>query len=153
MNLESFRGLATDERHIDVEASQLKLFATAIGECNPVFTDAQAARDAGHRALPAPPTFAFCLENLAPPRRNLIAEMGIDLKRVLHAEQGFEYFKTIYAGDRVRLNSRIADIYEKKGGALTFIAQETTLHNQLGELCVKSRSVAVVRAAAAGVAS
>lgn len=40
----------------DVEAGRLRLFARATGETRPEYLDDDAARAAGYRALPAPPT-------------------------------------------------------------------------------------------------
>jgi acyl dehydratase len=46
----------------DVEKGRLRFFAKAIGETNPIYTDEAAAREAGYRALVAPPTFTMVLE-------------------------------------------------------------------------------------------
>ena len=50
---------------VPVEGGQLAFFAKATGETNPIYFDEQAARAAGHPALPAPPTFSFTLNSLA----------------------------------------------------------------------------------------
>jgi hypothetical protein len=47
---------------LTVEAGRLRFFAEAIGETNPVFTELEAAKTAGHRGLPVPPTFLFGIE-------------------------------------------------------------------------------------------
>lgn len=47
---------------LPIERSRLQFFAKAIGETDPVYTDAAAARDAGYPDLPAPPTFLFAAE-------------------------------------------------------------------------------------------
>ena len=41
----------------EVERGRLRFFAKAIGGSNPIYTDEEAAKAAGYRALPAPPTF------------------------------------------------------------------------------------------------
>ena len=64
---------------------------------------------------------------------------------MLHGEQAFTYHAPIYAGDRIRLKTRTVDIYDKKGGAMEFVVQDTTAHNQDGELCVTARTTVVVR--------
>lgn len=140
-----FIGQASEDRFVEVEKGQLRLFAKATGETNPVYTDEAAARAAGYPALPAPPTFAFSLGLLAPAKTGSIAEMGVNIGNVLHGEQRFDYHAPIHAGDRIRLRTETVDIYEKKGGALEFIVQDTTAHNQNDVLCVSSRTVIVVR--------
>jgi len=145
----AFIGLESEPRIVDVEAGQLRFFAKATGETSPIYFDEQAARDAGHTALPAPPTFVFSLALAAPAQRgNLFGDMGIDVTKVVHGEQGFTYHRPIHAGDRITLLARIADIYAKKGGALEFVVQETRAINQHGELCCEMRTVTVVRNAA-----
>jgi acyl dehydratase len=140
-----FIGLESEERHIEVEKGQLKLFATAVGEANAVYSDEAAARAAGYPSIPAPPTFAFSLNLLAPAKIGNVTTMIENIGAVLHGEQQFEYHRMIFAGDRIRLKTKTADIYQKKGGKLDFIVQDSTAHNQHGELCVTSRMTLVVR--------
>jgi len=138
-------GFESEVRYADVEAGQLRLFALATGQRDKIYSDEAAAKAAGHPAIPAPPTFPFSLMLMAPQKKGGILDMGIDIGKVLHGEQGFDYRKPIYAGDRIAVQTRTTDIYDKKGGALEFIVQETTFTNQHGELCATARSVTVVR--------
>jgi acyl dehydratase len=71
--------------------------------------------------------------------------LGIDFRYVLHGEQHFTYHRMAFAGDVLRFQQRVADIYAKKGGALEFAVSETTVHNQRGELVAELRGVTVVR--------
>jgi acyl dehydratase len=141
----SLIGLETRPRSAVVEMGQLKFFARATGESDPIYFDEAAAKAAGHRALPAPPTFLFCLETMAPARDGVMAKLGIDIGRVLHGEQQFTTGKLIYAGDTITMTTRIADMYDKKGGALDFIVQDTRAVNQDGESVGTSRTIIVVR--------
>ncbi|BFG72531.1 MaoC family dehydratase N-terminal domain-containing protein [Paraburkholderia terrae] len=126
------------------EAGQLRFFAKATGETNPVYLDESAARDAGHPALPLPPTFLFSLE-FQQPDTSWRDELGIQLSRILHGEQSFTYHRLAYAGDVLRFESRIADIYDKKNGALDFVVRETRVTNQKGEHVADLHSVLVQR--------
>ena len=141
----SFIGLESEDRFVDVEKGQLRLFALATAEPNPIYVDEGEAKKAGYPAIPAPPTFAFSLASLAPAQNTSTRGMNIPIAKILHGEQKFTYHKLIFAGDRIRLKTRVVDIYDKKGGALEFIVFETTSHNQSGELCVNARTVTVVR--------
>ncbi|SAK89358.1 hypothetical protein AWB78_04703 [Caballeronia calidae] len=126
------------------DAWRLRFFAKAIGETNPVYFDEATAHDAGYPALPLPPTFLFSLEfeQTATAWRE---ELGIVSSRILHGEQSFVYHRMAYAGDQLRYESRIADIYDKKNGALWFIVRETRVTNQRGEHVADLRSVIVQR--------
>jgi acyl dehydratase len=142
-------GVVSEPRVIDVEKGQLRFFAKATGETNPIYFDEDAARAAGHPTLPAPPTFLFSLALGAPARRGNILDpesgLGVDIRRVLHGEQRFEYHRQIYAGDRVTLVTTTSEIYEKKGGALEFVTQDTEATNDAGDLLATMRTVTVVR--------
>ncbi|MBL8531651.1 MAG: MaoC family dehydratase N-terminal domain-containing protein [Hyphomonadaceae bacterium] len=138
-------GWRSKPAHVHVEAGQLRLFAKATGEKSPIYVDAAAAKAAGHRAIPAPPTFAFSINLLAQTAPSYLEVLGVPISRVLHGEQSFEYFNPIYAGDVITISTEIVDIYAKKNGALEFIVAANEAVNQNDELCVKLRSVIVVR--------
>ncbi|MDD2058508.1 MaoC family dehydratase N-terminal domain-containing protein [Pseudomonas sp. GD03860] len=117
----------------EVEKGRLRFFAKAIGETDPIYTDEDAAKAAGYRSLPVPPTFLMCLggEN-----RDIEAQLRIyefDLGRILHAEQSFEYHRPAVAGDVLTFDSKIVDVYEKAGGRLQFVVNEVRVTNQDGE--------------------
>ena len=128
-----------------IERGRLKFFAKAIGETDPVYTDEAAARDAGYADLPAPPTFLFAAELDSGALFALLDRLGVPLGKVLHGEQRFEYLAPVVAGDTVTVNSRIADLYDKKNGALEFIEIESRAVNQHGTPVARLRSVTVVR--------
>ncbi|MNZ19492.1 hypothetical protein D3C78_365200 [compost metagenome] len=129
----------------EVEKGRLRFFAKAIGETDPVYTDEAAARAAGYTSLPVPPTFLFCL---AGEGRDLVEQLdifGFDLGRILHAEQSFVYHQVAVAGDTLTFDTRVADVYDKKGGALQFVVNETRVTNQDGEHIADLRSSLVQR--------
>lgn len=143
-----------DRRHIGhalpaftvpVEAGRLRFFAKATGNDDPVYVDEAAARDAGYSSLPVPPTFLFCLEMESPDPAALRTLLGIDYRRILHGEQRFRYHAMACAGDKLRFEPRIADIYDKKGGALEFVRRETKVTNQHGALVAELTCLTVVR--------
>ena len=127
-----------------IERGRLRFFAEAIGETDPVYTDVDAARAAGHPDLPAPPTFLFGLKLDAPNSFGWMTDLGVDLRFVLHGSQRFEYFGLAYAGDEVTFSPRISDTYEKRGGALEFLVLETAV-TRGGEQIAKLTETVVVR--------
>ena len=127
-----------------VEAGQLRFFAKATGETNPVYFDQTAAQAANHPTLPIPPTFLFSME-LSRPASSWREDMGIELARVLHGEQSFTYHRMAYAGDVLSFDCHVVDIYQKKGGALDFLVRETRVTNQRGEHVADLRGVLVQR--------
>lgn len=128
-----------------IERGRLRFFAKAIGETNPVYTDLEAARAAGYSDLPAPPTFLFAAELDSGAMFERLDAMAIPLGKLLHGEQGFEYFAPVVAGDTVTVRTRVADIYVKKNGALEFVEMLAQVSNQRGEHVANLRSLTVVR--------
>ncbi|WP_281954874.1 MaoC family dehydratase N-terminal domain-containing protein [Pseudophaeobacter arcticus] len=129
----SFIGRSFPPLHVDVEPGQLRAFARATGQRDPIYWDEEAAKAAGYRGLPAPLTFLFTLDQERDDRFYFINAMGIELGHVLHGEQAFTYGAPICAGDRVTLTCTCMDIYDKKGGAMEFVILKTQATNQLGE--------------------
>jgi len=117
---------------IEVERGALLFFVNAIGETDPVYADEARTRAAGQPRLPVPPTFLFCLESQASDPTRIITMAGLDLGRILHAEQQFTYHAMAYAGDRLTFAAKIVDVYDKRGGALEFIVSESRVTNQEG---------------------
>lgn len=138
-------GQALLAREAVVECGRLRFFAKATGETNPIYTDEAAAQAAGHRSLPVPPTFLFCLAMDVPDPFDWFRQVGLDLARILHGEQTFTYHAMAYAGDTLRLEPRVADIYAKKGGALEFVVKETRVTNLQGKHIADLRDVIVQR--------
>jgi len=141
-------GYAWPAWEVEVEAGRLRLLAKAIGETRPMHTSVEGARAAGYRSIVAPPTFAFCLLADSPVGPGYLADVGIPIARVLHGEQQFTFHQLLCAGDRVRVTRRVADAYEKKGGALRFVVLESEVRMaDTGALVATGRQVMVDRRA------
>lgn len=123
-----------------VERGKIVEFARAVLDDNPVYLEENP---------PAPPTYTMAIAHWPAPQGGqsaALANLGLDLLRVLHAGQEFEYLGEIRAGDVLTTRSRISDVSEKegkRGGKLTFIKSETTFTNQRGEDVLVSRMVLV----------
>jgi len=131
----------------EVEKGRLRFFAKAIGETNPAYIDEAAARDAGHPGLPVPATFLVCLNSdvSAASGVDRMKVLQLDLGRILHAEQSFDYHRMAYAGDKLDFDTTLTDVYDKKGGALHFVVMTTRVTNQAGQHVADLRSTLVER--------
>lgn len=130
---------------LPIERSRLQFFAKAIGETNPIYTDAAAARAAGYADLPAPPTFLFAAELDSGVSERLLIDMQIPIAKLLHGEQNFTYHRPACVGDTVTVRSSVTDIYDKKNGALEFVVKTSQATNQQGEPVAELRTVLVCR--------
>lgn len=136
-------GRRLPEAHALVERGRLRFFAEAIGEQSAVYTDLGAARAAGHRDLPAPPTFLFGLKLDGSEPLGWLAGLGVDVRFVLHGTQRFVYHHLVFAGDEVVFRPRIAAVYEKRGGALEFLEVETEVARGSELVAVLTETVVV----------
>lgn len=137
-------GRKSEQREVVVEQGQLKLFAKATHETNPIYFDEAAAKAAGHPNILAPLTFGNTLRFLAPSTELSYESMGVDYKRLLHAEEKTENIHSLYAGDRLVLVAEVVDMYEKKDGALEFLVIQTNV-TRGAELVQKVTSTLVMR--------
>lgn len=140
-----FIGHALPAFSVLVESGRLRFFAKATSQTDPVYSDEEAARRAGHRGLPVPPTFLFCLEMESPHPAALRDLLGLDYRSLLHVEQGFRYHGMAHAGDLLTFEPVIEDVWDKKGGALEFVARATRVSNQAGRHVADMRCVLAVR--------
>ena len=138
-------GRQLDASTFTLERGRLRFFALAIGETDPVYTDVEAARAAGYADLPAPPTFLFAAELDSGKSMALLDLLQIPLRKLLHGEQSFTYHHPACAGDTITVTPRIADVYDKKGGALEFVIKTAEARNQRNELVADLRTVIVCR--------
>ena len=85
------------------EVGRVKIaeFAAALGSTDPVHTDVDAARAAGHPDVIAPPTFAIALTLSAAGVVVEDPDVALDYSRVVHGEQRFVHHRPIRAGDRL----------------------------------------------------
>lgn len=130
---------------VEVEKAPLRAFAKATGQTDPVYLDETAARAAGYPSLPIAPTYLFCLEMASPNPQEVYELLGIEYARVLHGEQHFVYHQPVFAGDVLSFAPVIAEIYDRKDGALEFVVWETRVEAKEGLHVADLRSVMVVR--------
>ncbi|MGJ7510923.1 FAS1-like dehydratase domain-containing protein [Variovorax sp. GT1P44] len=137
-------GFETEATTADIDGWRVKLFCQAVGEDDPVYRDADAARAAGHPACPVPPTFLKAIEGEHFSSAQLMALLQVPLRGVLHAEQSFEHLAPVYVGDRIEVSRKVADIFDKKNGAFTFIVVDTD-YRRARQPVASSRQTILVR--------
>lgn len=130
---------------VEVEKRWIRSFADAIGDDDPVYRDEAKAQAAGHRTIPAPPTFAFTLAMECAQPFLVLEDLGIDKTRTMHGEQSFRYDRPVFAGDVITGEQKVVEVYDKKGGALTFIVTRTSLADREGQPVGELATTIVVR--------
>jgi len=128
---------------IRIEAGKIREFAKSIKDQNPLYYNENEAKAEIGGVMP-PPTFLMTLAHWDNGEGRPHVEM--DLRRVLHGEQEFEYLKPIYAGDVLTAVTKVTDVFEKtggRGGTMTFVVMDTEFSNQKGEKVAISRVVTI----------
>jgi hypothetical protein len=84
-------------------------------QINPIYYDKEAAKKAGYDGIPIPPTFlSSSFFWTGGGLTGTVKTLGIDLSRLLHREEEYEYFGSIYAGDVLTRKMKVAKIFKKK---------------------------------------
>jgi acyl dehydratase len=144
-----------------VEAGHIMMFARAIGDPNPVYTDEEYAAGTKVAGVVASPTYVQSSAHWDDdyPLRPKVGEpwfgSGRDASGVkgggpsggrgLHAEQHFEFFHPVRPGDTLSVTVAEGETWQKNGrsGTLQFRELLTEYTNQHGNLVVRARSVSV----------
>jgi acyl dehydratase len=129
-----------------VDRDQVIRFCDAIGEDNPLFRDAAAAKEAGYDEQLAPPTFVTTVQIQTSGQAVVDPELGLDYSRVVHGEQSYEYGRPALVGESLTAFPRIADIYSK--GPNEYLVLETEVRDRGGRTVVTGRSVLLSRGTA-----
>ena len=148
-----------------VDASSILLFASALGDTNPIYYDEAYAKTTPLEGVIAPPTFPIAAAHWNPTyslrgvreipakpegtkkSEGVGSEAGGDLTRVLHGEQRFEYHQPLRPGMKLRVSNRPGKSWEKegkRGGKLRFSESISEYRDESGELVVTATSVGIV---------
>jgi acyl dehydratase len=142
------------------------MFARALGDPNPVYSNAACAAAQGLPAVIVPPTFPIAADHFDPDyerrphpgvpwfgsgRNPVSASGGPQLTEAgpsgFHAEEHFVYHRYPKVGDRLRGQERDGESWYKqgrRGGRLSFREQITEYRDETGELVVTARWVTVL---------
>jgi acyl dehydratase len=150
-----------------VDLTSVMLFASALGETNPIYYDEAYAQGTPLGSVIAPPTFSiasalwnpnYALRGVrripAPPPADAPEAParapgggGPQLTRVLHGEQRFEYHRPLRPGMVLQVASRPGKSWEKegrRGGRMRFSEIITEFRDENGDLVVTETSVGIV---------
>lgn len=129
---------------VTLEEGLLRLFAHAVGETNPIHTDQVAARGEGYASLPMPLTYPFCLGKFIEDPSDTLHLFNLDHSSIVHGEQEFHYHRIACAGETLTGQKHVADVYERRDGALEFIVVTTEFRDVEGRLvCIAIQTIVV----------
>lgn len=150
---------------VAVERGPVQIFATAVGDDNPVYRSAEAAAVAGLDGIPVPPTYvfasaywgAFVDKQPAPAGTDASLVELIALLRngrkgvVLHGEQEFTYHRPTRVGDVLCVNGFVESVEDKPGSdsrpGMTVMVVRTDYRDAAAQLLTTARSTYLFRPA------
>jgi len=144
-------GTMTEPMIMEVERGSIRRYADAIDDTNPLFRDAEYAKNSRYGEIICPPGFfgwplkGGGLEQMM--GMLMPAMMKTGLFRILDGGVDYEFFVPVRAGDILTSYAKVADIREREGksGKMMFTTIEQTYLNQNGDKVAVARSTIIAR--------
>jgi len=134
---------------IEVERGKIRELALAIGDDNPIYQSREAAQVAGYSDVPLFPTAPTLFTFWGNAKMvSQIVSLGINVMRVLHGEEEYEYLAPINAGDILTGVMTAVDgktRQGKDGSSLDILTTEIRYTNQHGQPVLNAREMILVR--------
>lgn len=141
-------------RHYEVTKRDIKRFAQAIGEADPIHFDEAYAKTTRYGGIIAPPLFCqmFTFEDVPPDRlpgdgSPVEMDVPIPAQKTVGGASSYEIFQRVRAGDQITAKSTLKDVFTKEGrsGTLYFVVVETEFSNQRKEAVAKETATYIKR--------
>ena len=152
--MKSAIGVETPPWTYEVTTTSVRAFARGVGYTDPVYFDVEAAKKAGYRSLPAPPTYLGTAVFIPGQSSDTFSTPSGGMPSVKHGLPGLldggtetEYLDQICAGDTLTAVTKLSDlqIRESKAlGKMLITTMETVYTNQdTGKVVAKQRAQAI----------
>jgi acyl dehydratase len=134
---------------IEVQRNKIHELTSAIGDDNPIYHSRAAAEDAGFLDVPISPTTPTMFSFWGNRQRGAsLADLGINVARILHGEEEYEYLAPIYPNDVLTGTTTLIDGKTRQGSgghSMDILTTETRYVNQHNQPVLYSRTTIVVR--------
>ncbi|MGO8949094.1 MAG: MaoC/PaaZ C-terminal domain-containing protein [Ktedonobacterales bacterium] len=136
----SLVGNETAPETVLITPEDIRAFAEAIGDNNPIFFDESAALQAGFASIPMSPTFVTRL-------RVPFAEAGLnpEQSQVLHVEQEYTYTRPTLAGDILVGRHRVSSIRLSGRGDMAIMTLEQLCDSPEGDRIITGKATLIIR--------
>jgi acyl dehydratase len=133
----------------EVQRNKIHELTTAIGDENPIYHSREAAQEAGFPDIPISPTSPTMFSHWGNRQRGAsLADVGIDVRRILHGEEEYEYLAPIYPGDILTGTTTLVDAKTRQGSGgytMDILITETRYVNQRNQHVLNTRTTIIVR--------
>jgi acyl dehydratase len=141
-------------RHVQVTLRDIKRFAQAIGETNPLHHDEAYASTTRYGRVVAPPLFCQSLTyDDVPPEQlgadGAPAELNLEIpaQRAVGGSSDYKIYRPVAAGETITVVSQLDDIYTKQGksGPLYMVVVKTEFFDQQADLVASETATYIKR--------
>jgi acyl dehydratase len=122
---------------VEATRDNIKNFAEAVGDNNPLWIDEDYARKSRFGMITAPPTFLYNINHGSAPALSAPGTPRVMSLGLLYAGAELEFFRPIRLGDEVTVKGKAIDINRKQSkslGPMLFTTGEAGYYNQRNEL-------------------
>jgi acyl dehydratase len=139
--------------------ASIRYYALAVGDDNPLYTDADVARAHGYDDVLAPPTWVTETNQYVPrPERDRDGYIGHTWQlpvrgcRLVRGGNRYEFLAPFHPGDVVTATWRIADVTQKDGssGPMLLVTSEAAYRDQHGTVKAVNRETLIVQPLSSG---
>jgi acyl dehydratase len=134
---------------IEIQRNKIHELTAAIGDKNPIYHTRTAAQNAGYPDVPLSPTAPTLFSNWGQRQEGAsLADLGINVARILHGEEEYEYLAPIYPGDVLTGTTTLVEgkTCQCSGGhSMDILTTETRYVNQKEQAVLNTRSTIVIR--------
>ena len=127
----------------EVGREKIREYSNAVGESNPLYSEAAAARAAGFRNVVAPPMFCVVYSAASMGEAMMDDEVALNFAKLVHGEQRFEWGEPVCAGDEISTTVKLTGVSKKM--SMGFYVFETESVNQDGVRTVTGIWTDIVR--------
>lgn len=130
-------------QHYLVTDRDIRRFAQAIDDPNPLYSDPEYAKNSRYGGIIASPLICQMFAYTDAPANQLQQDgspkeidVPLPTTKVLGGSSSFEVGEPVRIGDEIKVTKKIADIYRKKGrsGELYFVVVDNLWENQHGQM-------------------
>ena len=124
-----------------IEAGAIRRFVEALGDANPLYTDAEYARTTRWGGIIAPPTF-LCTISAALP----MPDLGFG-RVTLNGGSSYEWYRPVRPGDVITAQATLVEVRgaPASSGPLLILVRSTRYTDQDGRLVAEARSTGLRR--------
>lgn len=133
----------------EVQRNKIHELTAAIGDGSSIYHSREAAQEAGLTDVPISPTtptmFSFWGNRQ---RGSSLADLGVNVARILHGEEEYEYLAPIYPNDILTGTTTLVDGKTRQGSgghSMDILTMETRYVNQKSQHVLSTRTTIVVR--------